>query len=66
MVLDESCYGMKVVLDKNFWDEKLHFHPNFNETVPNLVFVFANVALALVACLFEVFGRLSSSSSGSP
>ena len=26
---------MKVVLDENFWDEKRHFHPNLDESVPN-------------------------------
>ena len=35
MVWDESGFGMKVVLDENFWDEKRHFHPNLDESVPN-------------------------------
>ena len=35
MVLDESGFGMKVVLDENFWDEKRKVHPNLDETVPN-------------------------------
>ena len=35
VVLDESGFGMKVVLDENFWDEKRHFHPNLDESVPN-------------------------------
>ena len=35
VVLDDSGFGMKVVLDENFWDEKTHFHPNLDETVPN-------------------------------
>ena len=26
---------MKVVLDEIFWDEKRHFHPNLDESVPN-------------------------------
>ena len=38
MVLDESGFGMKVVLDENFWDEKRHFHPNLDESVPNPLF----------------------------
>ena len=35
VVLDESGFGMKVVLDENFWDEKRQVHPNLDETVPN-------------------------------
>ena len=35
MVLDESGFGMKVVLDEIFWDEKRQFHPNLDESVPN-------------------------------
>ena len=35
MVLDESGFGMKVVLDEKFWDEKRQFHPNLDESVPN-------------------------------
>ena len=35
LVLDESGFGMKVVLDENFWDEKRHFHPKLDESVPN-------------------------------
>ena len=39
VVLDESGFGMKVVLDENFWDEKRQVHPNLDETVPNPVTV---------------------------
>ena len=35
MVLDESGFGMKVVLDEKFWDEKRQVHPNLDETAPN-------------------------------
>ena len=28
---------MKVVFDENFFDEIDHFHPNFDESVPNQV-----------------------------
>ena len=38
MVLDESGFGMKVVLDEKIWDEKRHFHPNLDESVPNQEF----------------------------
>ena len=30
-------FGMKVVLDEHFWDEKCQFHPNLDESVPNRV-----------------------------
>ena len=36
VVLDESGFGMKVVWDEKIWDEKRHFHPNLDESVPNL------------------------------
>ena len=36
VVLDESGFGMKVVLDEILWDEKRQVHPNLDETVPNL------------------------------
>ena len=38
-----SGFGMKVVWEESgfrmnfFWDEKRHFHPNLDESVPNLV-----------------------------
>ena len=40
VVLDErgfgrKRFGMKEVLDENFWDEKRQVHPNLDETVPN-------------------------------
>ena len=32
---DESGFLMKVVFDENVFDEIDHFHPNFDESVPN-------------------------------
>ena len=36
VVFDESGFLMKVVFDENVFDENDHFHPNFDESVPNL------------------------------
>ena len=41
VVFDESGFLIKVALikvvfDENFFDEIDHFHPNFDESVPNL------------------------------
>ena len=32
---DEKWFLMKVVFDEIFFDELDHFHPNFDESVPN-------------------------------
>ena len=43
VVLDESGFGMKVVLDEKFWDVKCQFHPNLDECVPNQASVLLNI-----------------------
>ena len=48
VVLDESGFGMKVVLDEKFWDEKRHFHPNVDESAPNLF-----QQLPSILCVFQ-------------
>ena len=35
VVFDESGILIKVVFDENVFDEIDHFHPNFDESVPN-------------------------------
>ena len=35
VVFDGSWFLMKVVFDENGFDEIDHFHPNFDESVPN-------------------------------
>ena len=42
---------MKVVFDENFFDEIDHFHPNFDESVPNLSFSRCQVAPCWPACV---------------
>ena len=67
---DLSCGGRRVVASKwpvhgRFQKWKLPSRSASSSSVPELVLVLASVAVALVACLFEVCGRLSSSSDGS-
>ena len=38
---------MKVVFDENVFDEIDHFHPNFDESVPNRVFLLLYTTLDL-------------------
>ena len=38
---------MKVVFDENVFDEIDHFHPNFDESVPNRSFPLTSITLAI-------------------
>ena len=67
---DLSCGGRRVFASKwpvhgRFQKWKLPSRSTSSSCVPQLVLVLASVAAALVACLFEVCRRLSSSSDGS-
>ena len=47
VILDESDFGMKVILDEIFWSEKRHFHPNLDESVSILVTCQNHILLTL-------------------